>query len=238
MITIVTVVLNDVRNIENTIKSVVSIKKMNFNIDYIVVDGLSTDGTIEIIKKYNDCIDLILSETDNGLYDAMNKSIKYAKGEHILYLNSGDTLIVDGFIQALNYLKKGSALICKSKWYAFKNIGFPNKSVSYNLMRMWNHQSMIVPTEYMNDNIFNIEYTIAADLDFKLKLYKSCSYEELEIYIVNCLPGGLSQRKVSFGEFISRINDIFTIAKNHLDHPWKTVAPILHLLWMLRRIKN
>jgi glycosyltransferase involved in cell wall biosynthesis len=238
MITVITVVLNDANNIENTIKSVVNIKELKYNIDYIVIDGLSTDGTIEIIYKYSDKIDFILSESDKGLYDAMNKSIKYAKCDHIIFLNSGDTLILDGFIQVLNHLKQDYALLCKSVWFGGNKIGFPIKTVSYNLMRMWNHQSMIVPKKFMADNLFNTEYNISADLDFKLKLYKSCSYEESKINIVSSLPGGISQRNVPFDEFISRINDIFKISKFHLGYPWKVITPILHLFWMLPRIRK
>lgn len=87
---IITVVYNGVDTLEETILSVV---KQNYkNIEYIIIDGESTDGTLEIIKKYQNSIAYWISEPDKGIYDAMNKGINIAKGEWIYFLGSDDWL--------------------------------------------------------------------------------------------------------------------------------------------------
>jgi len=88
LISIVTVVYNDVANIEETILSVIN---QNYeNIEYIVIDGKSDDGTTAIIKKHEHIIKYWISEEDKGIYDAMNKGIVVAKGDLITFMNSGD----------------------------------------------------------------------------------------------------------------------------------------------------
>lgn len=89
MISIITVAYNAKDEIEKTIKSV--LEQSYNNIEYIIIDGGSTDGTLEIIKKYEEKIDYWISEPDKGIYDAMNKGIRHAHGLWMNFLNAGDT---------------------------------------------------------------------------------------------------------------------------------------------------
>ena len=88
LVSIITVCLNNGENLENTIKSVIN--QTYSNIEYIIIDGGSTDNTIDIIKKYESKIEHWLSEKDKGIYDAMNKGVSLAKGKWIIFMNAGD----------------------------------------------------------------------------------------------------------------------------------------------------
>ena len=99
LFTIITVVLNDKNNIEETIKSVINQKK---NLEYIIIDGGSKDGTVDIIKKYEEFIDLWVSQNDAGIYEAMNKGLTYASGKYVGIINSGDLY----YENALNIIEK------------------------------------------------------------------------------------------------------------------------------------
>ena len=103
-VSIITVVRNAVDTIETTIKSVLN--QTYGNIEYIVIDGESTDGTLEIINKYRDQISIIVSEKDNGLYDALNKGVRLSTGDWIGILNSGDVFTANDVIANIFLSKK------------------------------------------------------------------------------------------------------------------------------------
>ena len=87
-LSVITVVYNNVRDIERTVLSVLN--QSYPDIEYIIIDGLSTDGTLEIINKYKDKITQFKSEKDKGIYDAMNKGLATATGDYVIFMNSGD----------------------------------------------------------------------------------------------------------------------------------------------------
>lgn len=91
LITVITVVYNGVGCIEETIKSV--LEQSYDNVEYIVVDGGSTDGTIDLIRRYEGSIDYWVSESDRGLYDGLAKGFSAASGSIICYLNAGDLYV-------------------------------------------------------------------------------------------------------------------------------------------------
>ncbi|RZK61390.1 MAG: glycosyltransferase, partial [Pedobacter sp.] len=89
-LTVITIVYNNVRDIERTINSVLN--QTYPKIEYIIIDGKSTDGTLDIIEKYRSKISKIVSEPDKGIYDAMNKGLALATGDYVLFMNSGDEI--------------------------------------------------------------------------------------------------------------------------------------------------
>lgn len=104
IISIITVVKNNKLHLEETIKSVLIQKKSN--IEYIVIDGNSNDGTLDLIKKYDSQIDYWISENDNGIYDAFNKGLSLAKGDYIGFVNSDDVLTINALSILEKYIKK------------------------------------------------------------------------------------------------------------------------------------
>ena len=101
-ISIITVCKNAESAIERTILSVVTQSCFNKNIEYLIIDGASTDKTIEIIQKYAEKYPIKwISEPDSGIYNAMNKGIKLASGDYLLFLNAGDYLIHYNIIKSL-----------------------------------------------------------------------------------------------------------------------------------------
>lgn len=103
MISVITVVYNDARGLESTIRSIE--RQQYVNVEYIVIDGGSTDGTLDVIKRHEQLIDYWVSEPDGGIYDAMNKGLALASGELIGILNAGDTYTPDALSIIGRYAK-------------------------------------------------------------------------------------------------------------------------------------
>jgi glycosyltransferase involved in cell wall biosynthesis len=112
-LSIITVVKNDENNIENTIKSVLS-QKSKLTFEYIVLDGGSTDQTFNIIKKYKNKIDFIQSESDRGLYHALNRAVRLSKGKYI-----ASTLIPKNFFKNGSYAIKIAIGVHNVRWIVF-----------------------------------------------------------------------------------------------------------------------
>jgi glycosyltransferase involved in cell wall biosynthesis len=175
LISIITVVLNDKDGLEKTIKSVINQTYKNF--EYIIIDGGSTDGTIDIIKKYEKHIDYWISKPDKGIYDAMNKGAKKAKGEYLYFLNADDYLIDKNTLEKVSYL-------CEDYDFVYGNIigykdgkkrKFGKKIIKKKLKEGYRicHQALFVKKRGF-DKIrgFDTQYSLASDLDFIINMYQ------------------------------------------------------------------
>lgn len=186
-ITIITVVYNAVATIEQTIQSVIG--QTYPNIEYIVIDGASTDGTIDIIKKYQDKITLWVSEPDNGIYDAMNKGLKRAKGDFVYFLGGDDLLYSNSVLNNIS-----NRLIDKNKIY-YGNVIFKTRNIIYDgkfsslkiATRNISHQSIFYPRGIFDGYCFDTKYKIFADYELNLKLYGNSSYSFVYIPITVAL---------------------------------------------------
>lgn len=178
-ITIITVCKNAQNAIEKTIKSVVD--QDYKNIEYIVIDGKSTDKTQSIIKKYKDKISTVISEPDNGIYDAMNKGIKISSGKIINFLNAGDNFYKkDTVSDILRLFRKyksdiiyGDAVLYDAQ-NTKSNILKRHKFVDYISLSRWSicHQAIFTKKIIFDKyGKFNEKYKIAADYDWLLRLY-------------------------------------------------------------------
>ncbi|GHT88667.1 hypothetical protein FACS1894137_17110 [Spirochaetia bacterium] len=138
LITIITVVYNDEKRLEKTILSIVN--QTYENIEYIIVDGESTDSTINIIKQYEDKIDYWISEPDKGIYNAMNKAIDLSCGEWINFMNSGDIFYAHDVLEKI--FSSNRKPFVYSDFYYKKIYGIKKYTASYT-HGIINHQSAI-----------------------------------------------------------------------------------------------
>lgn len=164
-ITIITVCYNAKKQIKSTIESVLS---QNYpSIEYIVIDGASTDGTVDCIKQYGNRISKFISEKDNGIFDAMNKGIDKANGKWILFLNAGDVLfsqnVISNVFKDKNYKSEiifGDTLN-RYDWGYVLWEGKPFKGVEPRLP--FCHQSVFVRRDLLLNNKFDLSYRFGAD---------------------------------------------------------------------------
>jgi glycosyltransferase involved in cell wall biosynthesis len=170
-ISIITIVRNDIKNIEETLKSCIS--QFGIEKEYIVVDGLSDDGTSEIIDKYKDSISLYLREADKGIYDAMNKGASHASGDWIIFMNSGDAFYDDNSLSRLDLdnLKSYSVVACSwAERGAEQALVHARNSIRYTMPA--SHQALVIKTEWVKKLLFNIKYRVGADYDLVCRILK------------------------------------------------------------------
>ena len=199
-VSIITVVYNNARTIEQTIRSVLS--QTYQNIEYIVIDGGSTDGTVEIIRKYLDWIDIFISEKDEGLYYAMNKGIGLASGDIIGILNSDDKYIENAISLVIDHYKNrkadvlyGNALVVDSAVKSRMYIGSDIEELWYRMAIP--HPATFVKRDiYVKYGIFDTQYQIAADYDLILRLYSNgVKFDHIDNTLTVFRSGGISTLK-------------------------------------------
>ena len=197
-ISIITVSYNSVKTIEQSILSVLN--QTYSNIDYIIIDGGSTDGTIDIIKKYQNQISFWVSEPDKGIYDAMNKGVEIAKGDFVGILNSDDWYEKDTLNKVVNYINLHSEV---DVFHGLLRIIKGNNDdpflirghYSFHLNRgMIEHPTCFVKKKLF-DKVggFNLMYKSAADYDWMLKVkYNGASFLLITEILANFRTGGMS----------------------------------------------
>lgn len=196
LITVITVVLNGAEVLEKAFESVFSQSFTDF--EYIVVDGGSIDGSVDIIKKYEKNIDYWVSEPDNGIYDAMNKAASLAKGRWILFLGADDVLY-NVFHRVAEYLKDDKTIYYGDVFRPFANRRYDGKFSALKLsFRNICHQSIFYPKYTHEKYLYNLKYLFLSDYEFNMRCFAdsifSFSYIPVTVAIFND-NGGLSQSK-------------------------------------------
>lgn len=190
---IVTVVFNGETVIEETILSCL---KQDYDlIEYILIDGASTDKTIPIIEKYREKISIVVSEPDSGIYDAMNKGILLATGDWIIFMNAGDTFQKSSVIATIaDFIEREHSkmdVIYGDTLYSFQGNLLLIRPLALEKIKremIACHQSTFVKTSLIKENLFNLRYRLAADYEMFYKLYfqkKTFRYINLTISIFN-----------------------------------------------------
>ena len=201
-LTVITIVYNNVRDIERTMRSVLG--QTYANIEYIIIDGLSNDGTLEIINKYRDRISKLVSEKDKGIYDAMNKGLAIATGDYVIFMNSGDefydadtvtavfasandadiyygeTEMIDDDGQSLGQRRHKAP--AQFTWRGFKY----GMSIS--------HQAIYIKRSLTEP--YDSKYQLSADIDWIIRAAKKAkTIVNVNRYVAKYLVGGMSKKK-------------------------------------------
>jgi glycosyltransferase involved in cell wall biosynthesis len=237
-ISIITVSYNSSDTIQETIESVLS--QQDCNIEYIVVDGKSKDGTVDIIKKneprFNGRMRWI-SEPDQGIYDALNKGIRLATGDIIGFLHSDDVFASSSVIKTIQEtFEKTNADI------AYGDLIYLDNKNQGKVLRYWKSQPFSLsllfrgwmpahPTVFMKKEIYekqggyDVSFSISADYDFMLRVLKDISlhYVYLPQVITKMSMGGVSNRNLS-NIIVKSKEDYRALRKNGFSYAWWILA--------------
>ena len=230
LISIVTVVYNGEQHIDQAIRSVLS--QTYDNIEYIVVDGGSTDRTLDIIRAHEDRIDCWVSEPDGGIYDAMNKGIGLASGDLVGLLNSDDWY-ADGAIAEVARIYAdggGKPRVIAGKWgIVLESLGLTIEaapSLRFHTGMPLCHQAMFVPMAvYASVGLYDLGYRFSADLDMVLRLYADhVPFVFSDKVLVHFRASGASDQ--SYRESVREASGII---RKHL--PYTTYAAYRMIRW-------
>ncbi len=201
-LSVITIVYNNVRVIERTMLSVLN--QTYSNIEYILIDGNSTDGTKEIISKYKDRIAVFLSEKDKGIYDAMNKGLALASGEYVLFMNSGDEIFDTETVQKV-FASADDADIYYGETEMFdddwQSIGqrrhkAPERFTweSFRFGMSVSHQAIYIRKSLTET--FDLNYQLSSDIDWIIKAAKKAQkIVNTHLYVAKYMVGGMSKTK-------------------------------------------
>ena len=243
IISLITVCFNAKKNIKKTLESV-RFSKEKF-IEFIVIDGGSTDGTLEIIEEYKNIIDILISEPDHGTYDAINKGIKCSSGKIIGLLHSGTILKPDTLKKVLsiynlnqkNSIIAGSAIFSEKKPFLkllrskIKPLGSRNTQIL--------HETLYVPKKYYSlYGLYDLSFPVSADYSWISKVIKSnvpVEYTDC-VFIDYCEGWGLSADATNF---FQKILDHFRVMKREVNLFFAIKRYIIRVIFFsLSRLKH
>ena len=249
-ISIITATYNSSKTVKDTIESI--LKQTYTDFEHIIVDGLSKDNTLDIVKSYEDQYNgrlKIISEKDSGLYDAMNKGVKLATGDVIGILNSDDIYANEHVLEEIaNRFKETN---CDA---TYGNLIYMDEETMTKPVRVWREPKgklekgwqIAHPTLYLTSSAYqkvggyNLDYRIAADYDFVIRLVKdkSLKCEFIDDYLVYMRAGGASTNGLK-GYTKSLVESYHVTKKNHLRFPmWITFRRTIKTIYNLVRPKR
>lgn len=219
LISIITVVFNGGRYLEETIQSVIN--QTYDNVEYIIIDGGSTDGTLDIIRKYEDQINYWVSEKDSGIYDAMNKGWVVANEfGRVLYIGAGDKILALPNIKDLKY--SNNEILYGTVDLDHK-IFHSRANWTLKLGNTLHHQALLVPKYIYHEKPFDLNFKVYADYDFNLRLYLSgVKFKYSEEFKAYALPGGLSSG--------FNISEMSQVSKKNCGLVWASLSKLYFTL--------
>lgn len=236
MITVVTICYNAENDIEKTILSVINQK--NCEIEYIIVDGASTDGTMTIVNRYREHISKIISEPDHGIYDAMNKGIKLATGDWISFMNAGDAYNNCEAVSTLLNMVESSTVIAygdyNSVFRECKKIRKPYPLVQMNKRMCFGHPSTFVKSTYHKQHLFDTSYKICADY----KMLYDAYYKDKVVfqYVPVVVADFEAENGISSTNFLLRIREDARIQEIDKTFIWRLMYCYRYVTYYTKQI--
>ncbi len=226
-LSVITIVYNNAIAIERTMLSVLN--QTYSNIEYIVIDGASTDGTKEIIQKHSERLTQFISEPDKGIYDAMNKGLALATGDYVLFMNSGDEIyapetVAEVFAAAPSGdIYYGETEMFDENW---KSLGQRRHRApehfdwhSFKFGMNVSHQAIYIKRSLTEP--YNLSYKYSSDIDWILKAAKkSSNIVNTHLYVAKYLVGGISKKKhlASLKERFKILSHYYGLIPNMINH--------------------
>ena len=192
-LSIITVNYNDAKGLERTIISVISQTFRDF--EFIVIDGGSTDGSVDVIKKYESHIDYWVSEADGGIYQGMNKGLRKAKVSYVNFMNSGDSFHAPDVLEQIFSLNTDADIITGT------HIGSPHPNIGKDGITMYDlctgavdHQASFIRREVALRHPYDEKYRIVSDWKFFIEalIFDNCSFFYTDTIVVNVDMTGIS----------------------------------------------
>jgi len=240
VVSVITVVYNNKNHIEKTIQSIAAQHFKNY--EHVIIDGGSTDGTLEIIQKYSHRLGYFISEPDKGIYDAMNKGIRAARGEYIWFINSGDLIEsadtmqhifsrndqADIYYGETNLINEEGEIIGTRSQHSTRKLPLKMTAGDMKYGMVVSHQSIIVRRSIAP--LYDLQYRCSADIDWVItSLKRSKKIINCEEILSRYLVGGFSiknQRK----SWVERY-DIYCKQYGYLVSWWAHAIIIIRAAW-------
>ena len=201
-LSVITIVYNNVRDIERTVLSVLN--QSYANIEYLVIDGASNDGTLDILKKYEGQISRLVSERDKGIYDAMNKGLALATGDYVLFMNSGDEIYASDTVEKIFATEPdadiyyGETEMFDENWDSLGQRrhrapeNFTWKDFKHGMCI--SHQAIYIRRSLTEP--YDLNYQLSSDIDWIIKAAKKAKkIVNARMYVAKYLVGGMSKKK-------------------------------------------
>lgn len=234
---IITVTYNAANVLEDTIQSIVT--QTYKNTEYIIVDGGSTDGTLDIIHKYKEHIHTLVSEPDKGLYDAMNKGIKLATGDYLCFLNAGDGLHEDDTLQLMVHSITGTELpgvlygeteIVDSEGHflSMRRLSTPERLTwkSFKKGMLVCHQAFFARRDLIEP--YDLQYHFSADFDWCIRIMKKAEVlHNTHLTLIDYLNEGMTTRNHK-----ASLKERFRIMAKH----YGLISTAMHHVWFVLRL--
>lgn len=183
-LSVITINYNNCDGLRKTIESVVNQTWRNF--EYIIIDGGSTDGSLDVIKEFADQIDYWVSEPDKGIYNALNKGVEKAQGEYCNFMNSGDCFYSLDVLEKVFSDNPIADIICGNTQLDY--LKTPPQEISFDFLFNSSicHQCAFIRTSLMKKYGYDEKYKIVADRKFFMQalILDNCSYQAIDVNVV------------------------------------------------------